>query len=169
MLPAGSIFDPMEKSSLTSSISTTAVVPVPDHPVPALPPKEPLITLAKARDMLERYDLDGSREEHGANRTWTTFNNGIGAALSAGHCFPVLSAFCAPASIVFGGVKVVMGLFSLMGDGDMGGICRGLVISGAKSMALGASVFLLPGVSEALSAAAAIKDGADAVNASVDK
>ena len=126
-----------------------------------------MFTLAKARDTLERYDLDGSRPEHGGNRTWATVNNGVSAALAAGHCFPVVSWFCAPASITFGGIKVVAGLFSLLGD--EGGIARGLMISGAKSMALGASVFLLPGVSEALSIAAAVKDGADAVNASVDK
>jgi hypothetical protein len=147
----------------------SAVVPVQAHPVPApQPPKEPIFTLAKARDFLEKTDLDGSRAEHGGSRTWATLNNGLSAALSAGHCIPVVSWFCAPASIGFGGAKVLAGLCSLFGDGDMSGIARGLMISGAKSMVVGASVFLLPGVSEALSIWLAVKDGADAVNASID-
>jgi len=149
---------------------TSAVVPVEVPPPPApLPPKEPLFTVAKARDFLEKTDIDGSRPEHGQSRTWATLNNGISAILSAGHCIPGVSLVCAPASIGFGALKVAGGLFNIMLEEGGNGVSRGLMISGAKSMLVGASVFLLPGVSEALSLAVAAKDGADAVNASMDR
>lgn len=153
----------------TQMPSASSLVPVqaPPPPVVVVQPPKKRMTFAQARDFLAATDLDGSRPEHGGSRTWATFNNGINSALATGHCIPGVSAAVAPFSIGWGAVKFGVGLLGLVLDAPPG-VARGLWVSGAKSMALGASVFLLPGVSEALNLVAAVKDGADVLNAAVD-